>query len=311
MSAQAGTWTIRQGRKHAKIARVARVVLVVSGVLAALLGPLVMVGKPQVLPVHELLGDVAVLSLWTLATVGGLAGVSAGKVALAAGLGVVELVLAGTQKGAFGPTGHAITQVLHVASSIGVVAGGLLLARSVLRREVAPEAVSQPTLAEAAAEFLGKRRIAVTGVSRKPDSGHGANVVYRRLRERGYEVFAVNPNAEVVEGDRAYGDLRAIAGGVEAVVIATRPERAIGTVRECAELGVQHVWMHRGVGGTSVSREATEWGRAHGLRVIDGGCPLMFKPAADAGHKAMRGLLTLTGKVPRRVPERNTPGASI
>lgn len=302
MHVQAGTSILRHGNKRATTAKVARTVLLGSGALAALLGPLVIAGNnARLLPVHELLGDIAVLSLWTLAFVGARAGVSAGKVALAAGWGIAELVFAGMQKGAFAPTAHVMTQVLHVASSIGVVAGGLLLARSVLRNEAAPEASSQPTLAEAAGEFLGKKRIAVTGVSRKANSGHGANVVYRRLRERGYEVFAVNPNADVVEGDRAYRDLRSIPGGVDAVVIATRPEHAIGTVRECVDLGVRHAWMHRGVGGTSVSEEATALGRAHGMQVIDGGCPLMFAPAADAGHKVMRGLLTLTGKVPRHV----------
>src|SRR5262249_17929974 len=70
---------------------------------------------------------------------------------------------------------------------------------------------------QAAADFLAKKRIAVTGVSRKPES-HGANVVYKRLRERGWQVFAVNPNAESVEGDPSYHDLSAIPGGVEAVV---------------------------------------------------------------------------------------------
>ena len=57
---------------------------------------------------------------------------------------------------------------------------------------------------EAAAEFLTNRREAVTGVSRDRNSGHGSNTVYRRLRARGYEVFAVNPNADEVEGDRSY-----------------------------------------------------------------------------------------------------------
>jgi len=37
------------------------------------------------------------------------------------------------------------------------------------------------------------------------------------------------------------------------------------------------------------------------MTVIDGGCPLMFGPAADAGHKVMRFLFTRTGKVPRTV----------
>src|SRR6186997_946898 len=114
---------------------------------------------------------------------------------------------------------------------------------------------------DAAREFLAHRRVAVTGVSRQGD--HGSNVVYKRLRDRGYQVFAVNPNAEEVEGDPCYHDLRSIPGGVEAVVIGTRPELAEQTVRECDELGIKRVWMHRGPGGGSVSDAATEYGRQH------------------------------------------------
>jgi len=152
----------------------------------------------------------------------------------------------------------------------------------------------------AAAEFLAVKRVAVTGVSRT-GKDHGSNVVYTRMRERGYEVFAVNPNADEVEGDRCYHDLRSIPGGVEGVVIGTRPELADETMRECAELGIGHVWMHRGPGAGSVSASAADYGREHGIAVIDGGCPCMFGPTADRGHKAMRTILTLTGNVPRRV----------
>ena len=156
------------------------------------------------------------------------------------------------------------------------------------------------TLKEAAAEFLARKRVAVTGVSREPRN-HGGNVVYQRLRQRGYEVFAVNPNADRVEGDPCFHDLTSIPGGVDAVVIATRPEIAEVTMRECAALGIKLVWMHRSFGNGSVSEAALAWGREHGIRVIDGGCPLMFEPAADPGHKLMRFLFTLAGKVPRRV----------
>ena len=156
------------------------------------------------------------------------------------------------------------------------------------------------TINDAAATFLAKRRIAVTGVSRQRD-GHGGNVVYQRLRDRGYEVFAVNPNADEVEGDPCFHDLRSIPGGVEAVVIATRPEVAEDTMRECAELGIEHVWMHRGPGSGSVSVAAAEYGRKHGIAVIDGGCPCMFGPTADLGHKVMRFVFTLNGNVPRTI----------
>ena len=156
------------------------------------------------------------------------------------------------------------------------------------------------TIKEAASEFLANKRIAVTGVSRKPQ-GHGSNVVYQRLRDRGYEVFAVNPNADQVEGDPCYPDVKSLPGSVDAVVIGTRPEVAEDTMRECADLGVKHVWMHRSFGEGSVSDAATEYGRGQGISVIDGGCPCMFDPTADPGHKAMRFLFTLTGKVPRQV----------
>jgi predicted CoA-binding protein len=156
------------------------------------------------------------------------------------------------------------------------------------------------TIKQAAADFLANKRIAVTGVSRTA-AGHGGNTVYQRLRDRGYEVFAVNPNATEVEGDKSYPDLASIPGGVDAVVVATRPDAAEATVRECDDLGIKRVWMHRSVGQGSVCNEATVYGREHGITVIDGGCPLMFDPAADPGHKFMRVMLTAFGKVPRKV----------
>jgi uncharacterized protein len=154
------------------------------------------------------------------------------------------------------------------------------------------------TMKEAAAAFLDNKRIAVTGVSRKPKE-HGSNTVYRRLRDRGYDVFAVNPNTDEVEGDHSYHDLKSIPGGVEGVVIGTAPDKADGTMRECAELGITQVWMHRGPGTGSVSASAAAYGREHGITVIDGGCPCMFGPTADFGHKVMR--VFLSSHVPKTV----------
>ncbi len=154
------------------------------------------------------------------------------------------------------------------------------------------------TMQDAAAAFLANRRIAVTGVSRSARD-HGANVVFKRLKDRGYEVFAVNPNADEVEGERSYHDLTSIPGGVEAVVIATAPHWGEDTMRECDQLGIKQVWMHRGPGAGSVSDAATAYGREHGITVIDGGCPLMFEPTADFGHKVMK--VIFRGHVPKTV----------
>jgi len=40
---------------------------------------------------------------------------------------------------------------------------------------------------DAASAFLACKRVAVTGVSRTPAT-HGSNAVYKRLRDRGYQV---------------------------------------------------------------------------------------------------------------------------
>jgi predicted CoA-binding protein len=153
---------------------------------------------------------------------------------------------------------------------------------------------------QAATEFLTHKRIAVTGVSRSPKD-HGANVVYKRLRERGYDVVAINPHAEEVEGDHCFPDLASVPGGVEGVVIGTSPANAESTMREAVALHIDRVWMHRGPGAGSVSAEATRYGREHGVVVIDGGCPLMFDPTADTGHKMMH--LFGVGHMPRRIEE--------
>ena len=152
-------------------------------------------------------------------------------------------------------------------------------------------------MATATADFLAQRRIAVAGVSRDA-STHGGNAIYRRFKARGYTVFAVNPNAETVEGDRAYADLASIPGGVDGVVICTAPAHAEGIVRECEDLGITRVWMHRGPAETSASNEAIACAQRAGMSVIPGGCLLMFGPTADLPHRCMRWFLQRGGIVP-------------
>jgi hypothetical protein len=153
------------------------------------------------------------------------------------------------------------------------------------------------TLQDAVGQFLAARRIAVAGLAR--DGRAVGNLVAKKLRDAGYQVLPVNPNTTEIEGERCYPDLRSIPGGVEAVFIATRPSVADTIVRECAELGIRLVWMHRAFGEGSVSKSATELGRQHGLTVIDGACPMMYVEPVDFGHKCIRWVLKWTGGLPR------------
>ncbi len=155
------------------------------------------------------------------------------------------------------------------------------------------------TLREAAEEFLAQPRIAVAGVSR--DSKQSANLIYRRLRDTGHEVFAVNPNADEVEGDHCFHSLAEIPGDLDGVVIATPASASLGVATDCAEVGVPRVWIHRGVGPGSSSDEAVTYCHEHGISAIPGGCPCMFGDTADTGHKCLLAMLRVTGKVPRMV----------
>lgn len=155
------------------------------------------------------------------------------------------------------------------------------------------------TLKAAAEEFLAQHRIAVAGVSR--DAKQPANLIYRRLRDTGHDVFAVNPNAEQVEDATSFASVRDIPGGVDGVVVVTPAEQAPAVVADCASAGVPRVWLHRGMGPGSMSDEAVAACHEHGIAVIPGGCPNMFGETSDPGHRCMCHVLQWTGKIPRHV----------
>ena len=148
-----------------------------------------------------------------------------------------------------------------------------------------------------AQDFLAQERIAVVGVSRTQKDA--ANLIYRSLRSEGYKVFAVNPNAELVEGDTCYPNLKALPSKVDGVIIVTRADQTGQIVRECAEVGVSRVWMHEngflGAASSSVSEEAVVYCQNNGITVIAGGCPLMF---SEFGHKCMRWILGALKRLP-------------
>lgn len=148
------------------------------------------------------------------------------------------------------------------------------------------------------ADFLSQKRIAVAGVSRREKNAPG-NLIFRKLRGAGREVFPINPHAPEVEGAACYADLKAVPGPLDGVVIATPLEVAEDIVRQCAALGIHRVWLHRSFGQGSVSEAAVKLCRERNIAVIGGGCPMMFCEPVDFGHKCMRWVLRVTGGLPK------------
>jgi uncharacterized protein len=163
---------------------------------------------------------------------------------------------------------------------------------------------------EAAAAFLTHRRVAVAGLSRdRPNPG---NFIYRRLKQQGFEVFPVHPEAAVIDGDACYPSVALVPGGVDAVIVATHPDKTAQVVKDCVAAGVRNVWLHRSVSAGSVSAEAIALCEEHRVALLDGGCPLMVLEP-DVVHRCMRWLLDAQGRLPdgsRYHGARSTPGAS-
>jgi predicted CoA-binding protein len=149
-------------------------------------------------------------------------------------------------------------------------------------------------------DFLAQKKIAVVGVSDKRETG--CNQAYRKFKENGYTVSAVNPRIASFEDDPCYPDLASIPEKPEAVFILTNPKVTEEIVQQCVDLGVKHVWMHCLMGTkpglaasmTSVSQDAVRMCRENGIQVIPGTCPNQFlKP--DFGHRLMRGMFGTLG----------------
>jgi len=135
-------------------------------------------------------------------------------------------------------------------------------------------------------DFIRCRSIAVAGVSRGP--GSAATAVCRKVRDSGYAVFPVNPNASEIEGIKCYPNLESIPGGLDGVVIATHPDVSAEVVKQAIRRKIRRVWLHRSIGRGSVSDDAIKECESNGIDCIVGGCPLMYCAPVDFGHRCLR-----------------------
>lgn len=149
-------------------------------------------------------------------------------------------------------------------------------------------------LKEAAESFLKSKTVAVAGVSSKGDVA--ANIIYKKLRDKNYRVYPVNPNAETVEGDKCYATLKSIPDTIDSVVIGTHPDITPTIVDECIDLNIKQIWIHKSVGSGSYHPEAVKKAEAAGTSLIPGGCPMMFLEPVDPAHKCMRWFFRISGK---------------
>ncbi len=145
-------------------------------------------------------------------------------------------------------------------------------------------------------EFLGRKRLAVVGVS--GNSRDFTRTMFREFVRRGYDVVPVNPKLSEVEGIPCRPHLQDISPPVEGALLMTQPAVTEQVVEDCAQAGIRQVWMYRAAGAGAVSAKAVAFCRSQGIDVVDGECPFMFLEGASWPHK----LHGLCRKMLRKYP---------
>ncbi len=141
-------------------------------------------------------------------------------------------------------------------------------------------------------DFVAQKRLALAGASRSGKKF--GNVILREMKERGYDVVPVHPEAVDLEGIACEKSLPVLEGRVDGLVVVTSPTEAARLVGEAAAAGVRRVWLQQGAG----SDEAARIARERGVSLVHGHCLLMFLPGVRGFHRFHRGLWSLLGKLP-------------
>ncbi len=140
--------------------------------------------------------------------------------------------------------------------------------------------------------FLAERKLALAGVSRSGKKF--GNAAYKELRQKGYEVFIVHPEAQEINGAPCHATLTALSGKVGGLVNVVPPEQTEKLVREAHAAGINKIWMQQG----SESANAIQFCKENGMEVIHGQCILMHSQP-QGFHKFHGWLWGLLGKRPK------------
>ncbi len=142
-------------------------------------------------------------------------------------------------------------------------------------------------------EFMSLKTIAVVGVSRNKDKF--GNLIFRELKKAGYKVLAINPQADMVEGDRCYAGLGALPEIPGGVIVVLPPAQTLAVVEETARLGIKYIWLQMGADSPEGEKRCLELG----LEVISGECIFMYIRPVKSIHWLHRFVRRLFGGMPK------------
>ena len=126
------------------------------------------------------------------------------------------------------------------------------------------------------------------------------NHLIKELQKKGFKVFPVHPKEESIEGEKCYSKLTELPSEVSNLIFAVKPEIVEEIIKECPDAGIKRVWMQKGMGKGSVSKEAIEYCKENNIDYVYGVCPMMFLPPVGP-HKIHYFLAKLFGGLPKEL----------
>jgi predicted CoA-binding protein len=146
---------------------------------------------------------------------------------------------------------------------------------------------------QAIQDFIQSKRIAIVGVSRTGKDKKFGNIACKELKQRGYQVYIVHPEAQEIDGERCYPNLAALQGKVDGVVISVPPTHAAQVLREAANAGIKQIWLQQG----AQSFETQAAARELGVTPVTCKCILMYAQPVRGFHTIHRGFVKLMGQL--------------
>lgn len=119
-----------------------------------------------------------------------------------------------------------------------------------------------PTQKELREILTHTKTIAVVGASSNPEKPSYS--IMQKLQSAGYQVIPVNPNEEMVLGQKAYLSLEAIPIKVDMVNVFRRAEATPAIADEAVKIGAKVLWLQQGI----YNEEAALKAKNAGLIVI-------------------------------------------
>ena len=92
--------------------------------------------------------------------------------------------------------------------------------------------------------MLEKKVWAVIGANENPEKFGWK--IYKRLKDKGYEVYPLNPAYETIDGDVCYKSLSSMPKVPEVINMVVAPEKGRQYIEEAAKLGVKYIWFQPG-----------------------------------------------------------------